>query len=187
MVTIEEYWNEFVTGGKEDGVPNEVRNFEYFKKGFEEGVIHKMREDYDIVDLIIEILGHNASFKKFENADEFLQLLRKEYPEDYQENFRYLHSELIPYYILTGNDTELLKCLKTLEEEANELSDNVWEVLILLLCSNKIDIYQDFFHASFLELQKGNRFSPLVRELEGFKYNLILSEIFEKHLADEIH
>lgn len=185
MITIEEYWDEFVEGEKDGELPNVVTNFEFFKKGFEEGLIHKMKEEYDIIDIILEVAGHNGTCKNFQNLDEFIEVLKKDYFEDLEENFHYLYPELVSYYTLSGKDEKLSDCLKILEKNANDQSDDVWETLILLLCSNKISIYKDFLHHSYLELKRGNASSPLVRELEDFKYNLILSEILEKHQKGE--
>ena len=42
---IEEFWKKYIGKG-ENGQPSVVSYFEYFKKGFQDGLPHKMREEY---------------------------------------------------------------------------------------------------------------------------------------------
>ena len=90
-VTTKEFWDKYIN---EDILEIFEMTCDFFSKELPKEFI----EDYDVDEVIFETRGHHETAKNFDNVIRFSELLQKEQPKLYEENFQYFDDFLIDYY-----------------------------------------------------------------------------------------
>ena len=90
-VTTKEFWDKYLN---EDILEIFELTCDFFSKELPKEFI----ENYDVEEVILETRGHNETAKNFDNVIRFSELLQKEQPKLYDENFQYFDDFLIDYY-----------------------------------------------------------------------------------------
>jgi len=90
-VTTKEFWDKYIN---EDILEIFEMTFDFFSKELPKEFI----ENYDVEEVILETRGHHETAKNFDNVIRFSELLQKEQPKLYEENFQYFDDFLIDYY-----------------------------------------------------------------------------------------
>ena len=70
---------------------------------FSEDLPLNFEEDYDVVEIILEIKGHHEHSKEIEKAINFARLIKEKHPHLFDEVSDYLNKLLLNYYCFIGN------------------------------------------------------------------------------------
>lgn len=92
---------------------------EFFSEKLPDG----FEEDYDVEEVILEVQGHHKSAKKFDKVIDFVNLIKKKYPDLYKKSSLYSDGFLINYYAFHDNNFELEKILVEASAYAAEKYD----------------------------------------------------------------
>ncbi len=99
-MTTKEFWNKYIN---EDILEIFEITCDFFSKELPKEFV----ENYDVVEVILETIGHQATAKNFENVIRFSELLQRKQPRLYKENFQYFDDILVDYYCFYGNQKKV--------------------------------------------------------------------------------
>jgi hypothetical protein len=100
-MTVEEFWDKFMN--------NDILEiFEDACELFSTELPDYFIEEYDVEEILLEVLGHQETEKNFDNILKFTDIIKDKQPELYQDLFQYFDDFLIEYYCFK-QDVEQVK------------------------------------------------------------------------------
>jgi len=87
---------------------------EVVKEAFSEPLSKAIYEEYDVAEVALEFLGHHESAKKYQEIEDFYQLLMEHNQELFLENKEYYIEVLMKYHCAQGNREKVLGYLQDL-------------------------------------------------------------------------
>ena len=84
------------------------------KEAFSEPLSKAIYEEYDVAEVALEFLGHHESAKKYQEIEDFYQLLMEHNQELFLENKEYYIEALMKYHCAQGNREKVLGYLQDL-------------------------------------------------------------------------
>ena len=84
------------------------------KEAFSEPLSKAVYEEYDVAEVAMEFLGHHETAKKYQEIEDFYQLLMEHNQELFLENKEYYIEVLVKYHSSQGNQNKVLSYLQDL-------------------------------------------------------------------------
>ncbi len=160
---IEELWNKRLNY---DILDEEL--FEDTCDFFSQKLPEETFEEYDIEELITEVIGHNESAKNFDKVIRFVEII-KEYQTDlYKKNFQYWVVYLVHYYCFKGDVEKIKEYFGLFVENPLADYDRYVELLFVILYYGYGNIVEEAMEKTFPEIIKDD-------ELSNGDYNFSLA------------
>ncbi len=143
-LNAEEFWDKYLN---DDILSQDMFDTacEFFSKEIPEEVFEK----YDVVELILELTGHNDSAKNFGRVLKFIQILKDYQTELYLDNFTYLDSLLINYYCFNNKYEEVKQSFGNFIADPLEDYDKYLEEFRRILYYDYVDIIDEALVSNF--------------------------------------
>jgi hypothetical protein len=148
-------------------------------------------EEYDAVEVILEITGHHQDAKEFDKVLKFTKLIQEKQPVLYQESFQYLDRFLIDYYCFLGDEAAVEKSLENFLDSPDKVIDDFLVVFKKLLFCQYNDMLDKVVARTFDIIKKSvNLIGRAEYNLAIYKYYANLEKYYyntdkEKGFAKE--
>ena len=174
----EEFWNIYV-----NSTENTLDIYEEALAFFSEELPENFTEEYDVVEVILEVQGHHKTAKKFEKVINFANLIKEKHPEIFEKTSVYSNGFLINYYAYHNNIDELEKIFEYASKNVVANYDKFLSVFKTLLFYQHIDIVEKAIDANFEAVSNSDNL------IGGAEYDLIIVKLFnslEKHYLESL-
>ncbi len=175
MITIEKLWKRYI---KENGLNIYDDACEYFSQE----ITNKAKEEYDLVEMVIEIMGRLKEETEFDKAAKFVETVKANNPDFYKkEVFLYADKFLITYYSFKQEYEKLKETFKFYDNDPLQDYDLFLTVFNKLIYTQQTELLS---HTITKNLDKVIACDTLIegaeKELQITKGNLLGQEIYEK-------
>ena len=172
-MTAEVFWDRYMNNDILDIFDDTC---EFFSQELPEG----FTDEYDAIEVILEIAGHIESAKKFDKVLKFINIIQKHQPELYKKSFVYLNEFLVEYYCFHQNRSKVDEAFSLYIENPVEDYDN------FLSCFKSIKFYQysELLNRAIVEsyhtVDTSSRILGGGVDLSMSKFYITLQEFFEE-------
>nr|WP_315196828.1 SEC-C metal-binding domain-containing protein [uncultured Flavobacterium sp.] len=138
-------------------------------------------EEYDAVEIVLEIQGHHETAKKFEEVIDFVKLIKEKHPEIYEETSVYSNCFLIMYFAFHKKIEEVEKVFVDASKNIEDHYDNFLLTFKSLLFYQHTDIVEKAVDSNFEAVSNSENL------IEGAEYDLAILKLFnslEKHYLE---
>lgn len=127
-MTEKEFWKRY----KKENI---LEIFDGICDFFSQKLSKEFTEKNDVVDVILEAIGHLETEKEFDKMVKFIELIKEKQPELYEDNFQYMDDSLINYYCFCKEHEKVEKSF------SNFMSNPIHDYESFLLSFKKILFY----------------------------------------------
>lgn len=140
----EEFWNLYI-----NSTENTLDIYDDAMVFFSEELPDNFTEEYDAVEVVLEIQGHHETAKKFEKVIDFVKLIKEKHPEIYEKTSVYSNNFLILCYGFHGKIDEIEKVFEEASIDVLTSFDIFLSIYKTLLFYQHIDIIDKSVDANF--------------------------------------
>lgn len=146
---------------------------------FREPLAPKIREEYDIGEMIIEFTGHHETAKQYDKIEELRRVLKIHQEELYEEDGDYLNESLIEYYCFRED-------LGKIKENLIDFIEREYDYDLLIKSIKQIQYYgyseiiDKLIEKEFTKVRDSAKLIDGAEfELAKFKYHIELEKLFK--------
>jgi len=151
-MTTEEFWKLYI--GKKNILDIYDDTYDFFSNDLPTEFI----ENYDVGEVILEILGHNNTAKNFDKVIRFSELIKNKHTNLYNEYFQYIDDFLVDYYCFHKNDYEVVKAFSKFIEHPEHDYDKLLMSFKKLLFYQYIDILDETIIKIYETIKNSNKY-----------------------------
>lgn len=140
----EEFWNLYM-----NSTENTLDIYDDAMAFFSRELPKGFDEEYDAVEVVLEIQGHHETAKKFEKVINFVKLIKEKHPEIYEKTSVYSNSFLTLCYGFHGKTDEIEKVFEEVSVDVVPSFDIFLSIFKTLLFYQHIDIIGKSVDANF--------------------------------------
>jgi hypothetical protein len=107
---------------------------------FSEDLPDGFEEEYDVIEVVLEVQGHHKTAKQFEKVIAFAKLLKEKHSEIYKEIETYSNDFLINYFAYQNNIEEIKLNFEYISQNIEEYYEDFLSIYRTLLFYQHIDI-----------------------------------------------
>jgi SEC-C motif len=165
-MTSKEFWKLYMA---KDGC---VKHFDKICDFFSQELPPDFADEYDVGEVIIETKGHNETAKNFDRVLKFTELLQRNHPNLYLENFQYFDDFLIDYHSFHNDREAAVKAFSNFMNDPDQSYDQLLISLKKLIFYQHTEIIDRFITQSYLTIKQSDKL------IGGCEYDLALYKFF---------
>ena len=180
-MSTEEFWDLYINSSNTLDIYDEVIAF------FSEELPKNFEDEYDVMEVIVEVQGHHKEAKEFEKVIKFINLIKEKQPKFYDKISFYSNEFLISHYAYQGNIIEANLIFQNITKNIVEYYDEFSSVLKKLLfyqnnivIDNIVDNFYETIRDSDELIDKAHF------ELSNYKRYSILEKYYLESLTNSV-
>lgn len=172
-MTVEEFWGKYMKNG-----PKYV--FEEACELFSNELPDYFLKEYDVDEVLLEVLGKQESAKNLENVLKFIHIIRTKQPGLYERVFQYFDDFLIDYYCFLEDGAPVREAFANFIENP-KVAPSVFSILLKrILCYQHTEILEEAVEKDYPIVFDSNELvGNLESDLSFIHMQLELQKVFE--------
>lgn len=169
----EEFWDIYM-----NSTENTLDIYDEVMVFFSEKLPDGFNEEYDTLEVVLEVQEHHETAKKFQKVIDFVNVIKDKHPEIYEESSVYSNPFLVNYYAYQNNSAEIEKIFADASVNVAENYDDFLAIFKTLLYYQYINIIEKAVDPNFEDVSNSDNL------IWGSEYDLIIIKLFnslEKH------
>ena len=169
----EEFWDIYI-----NSTENTLDVYDSVMMFFADKLPKNFVEEYDAVEIIIEVQGQHKTAKKFEKVIDLAKLIKEKHPDIFKKTSRYSNPFLLSYYTYHKNGDEIENIFTEISKDVVTDYDDFMAMFNHLLFNQYVDLIEVAVDPNFQAIRKSTEL------VDGAEYDLIsikLNNTLEKY------
>lgn len=172
-VNIEDFWDKFLS-------EDTLELYDEALSIFSTPLSDELKEEYDFIEVILEIIGHHETAKKFDKIIAFSMAVRTHNPDLYEKARFYIYEALISYYIFKREEATLAQLAEELVREPDEQIDIFLDCFYKLVFNNYAELAENLVEQTYETISTSDEVIGGDKELADCIYYLELERLFRQ-------